>query len=148
MTGETVYVICILSCVAFSSFVSYSGEESRFGRFALGIILLAALALPIFSSLKNISVADFDFESEMGSPDIRGQVAEESYCRGIALAVADKFSLSCDDICVSCENFCIDNVSAERICVTLGGSAIYSDRHAIAAYVEKISKCEVSVGFE
>jgi hypothetical protein len=72
---------------------------------------------------------------------------EEFFADGVALAVAEKFSLDRDDIRVSLRNFNIENMSAERIRLTLSGVAALADYKAVERYVNSldIGECDVEI---
>ena len=140
-----VYVVALSFTVAFASFAAYDEESSRASRFALGVILLAALVPLLTSFVSDVKDGDFlrSFDSDYGSVsggEVFEEVLYEAYCSGVRDAVAEKFDLPVDNIRVSCAGFCSESASCERISVTLSGRAALGDILAIKRYVSEISK--------
>ena len=153
MVDNVIYIISVLSAIAFSSFALYDGEKMKSSRTALGIILLAALGIPFLKSL--ISLPDISLEQNPiydneYNEELRDEAAEESFLYGIKLAVAEKFSLSEEEVIVKCSGFSFEKMKAERIKIVLSGKAAFSDIRSVRDYVEKsgFGECEVLVSFE
>ncbi len=149
MSGDFIYILSVLAAVAFSSFTMYGSEDNRAAKFALGAILLAALSAPVMGAVKNL--AEFEIpeygESDYSS-ELTEDVAKEAYCRGIRLALKDKFSLDYDAVEVDCIGFDLESMTAERINIILSDSASYSDSRGIRLYIsENFGECEVSFDF-
>lgn len=144
MKEAAVYFICVITVIAFSSFVSYSGEEACGGSFALGIILAAALLSPLSKIPLELSLNINNAPSELPS-DISSDVVLEAYCEGVSYAIADKFGLNEEKIRIGCRNFSAEKMSADEIVVTLYGECVYADLRGIREYTEKICKCSVVI---
>lgn len=143
----SVFAICTV--VGLVSFLSH-GKLRSAERIVLGIITLYVILSPLPSAIKNFDVDDFfsfdtDGVGEQGG-DI-SEVAEEAFARGVALAVAEEFSLEASDIRVRVEGFDFEKMSAERIRVTLSGRASTADYRAVEEYLNKqqFGRCEVEI---
>ena len=147
MSENLIYILSVLSVIAFSSFSFYAGEDKNGARFALGVILFSAVLAPVFSLSGSIRNAAFESSTAVDFSEITANTAEEAYCRGAALAIAEKFSLNGSDVAVFCSDFSLEDMSAEHMSVTLFGRAVYADGRSIREYAEKTFDCEVSVGF-
>ena len=152
MENGVIYVLSVLAAVAFSSFAMYDSERARASRTAMGIILLAALAVPFINTVRDATgILTENLPTYEGEEDnMSATVAKEAYLRGIRLAVADEFSLSEEDIRVECSGFSFEKMRAERVHITLFGRAVLADIKAIGEYAEKsgFGECEVSISFE
>jgi hypothetical protein len=140
---------CLL--VSFASFVSVAEVGRGATRFALGVILAAALIAPISGLVTNIGSALSDIKDTEYTDDGKfSEYTERAFCEGIRLAVADKFSVSPDGIYVIALEFDASNMRAELVKITLSGSAATADYRAIRAYVEEsnLGKCEVEITFD
>ena len=144
MREVAVYLICAVSVVAFSSFVSYSGEEGKAGNVVLGIILLSSLTAPIPRLLSELS---FSVEAlpKTSFSDSSCGVIEDAYCEGIAIAVSDKFGIDVGSIEVMCDDFSQTDLKAENVLVKLSDSSVYADIRGIRSYLEKICECSVRI---
>ncbi len=152
MNNIFIYVLICMVTVAFSSFSMYSGSKNSASDFALGTILLAALAVPFVSFISSISKFDFStdgFSSGDYSSSIASDSVEEAFCKGIKFAVSEKFSLNSEQIEVECDMADYKALKAEKIRITLSGKAAYADFHAIEEYIEeqKLGECEVILNF-
>ena len=150
MTDLYTYLLSVFAVIAFASFSSYGGEDRGASRMALGIILISALSTPFVSFIKNISFDDLNFEygEYIENESLAQDTARDAYLRALRLAVAEEFSISEEKLCVSCEGFELESMTAEHIDVILLADAVFADRIGIKNYVEGICKCDVEVEFE
>ena len=142
----SVFAICLVGGV-----LSLLCHGSGMGeRIVLGIVTLYIIISPLAGGLSSIDIDrwmdSLKGESVQVAPGYLG-VVEESFADGIALAVAEKFSLDRDNIRVSLRNFDIENMSAERIRVTLSGVAALADYKAVERYVNSLDlgECDVEI---
>lgn len=124
--------------------------SGRGERMVLGIVTLYIIISPLADGL-----SDFDLdrwleelrgESVSVAPEYEG-VLEESFADGVALAVAEKFSLERENIRVDLRNFDVESMSAERIRVTLSGVAALADYKAVEKYLNSLDlgECDVEI---
>lgn len=146
------YLICVVLITALAALVSHflSGTDAAgYGKLALGIVLLWAVLSPLVSLLSALPALPSLPELPEGDTDepLYEVYAEEGFCKGIARAVAEKFSLSEELISVRAEGFRVSDMQAEKICVLLRGKAVFADSAAIAAFVEGegLGECEVEI---
>lgn len=149
--GENVfYIILICVVISFCNFLMYDSNEMKSARFWLGIMLLAALIAPVFSVFK--SVLSFDvgsFEDYTEESEFADEVAKKALADGIRRSIADKYSISEEDIEVELIGFNIEKMKAERVYITLSSKAALADSKAIRDYVEKcgFGECITEVRF-
>lgn len=142
----SVFAICLVaSLVGFFS----QGRLRSTEKIVIGIITLYVVISPIGSAVKNFDPDDI-FSFDIPSTETGGNVsavAEEAFARGIAVAVAEEFSLKASDIRVKTQGFDFEKMSAERIKVTLSGGAVTSDYRAIESFLNKqqFGRCEVEI---
>ena len=152
MKNAVVYLISMLFVVTLSSLALYDSEKMRSVRAALGIILLASFIIPFVNGFVSFSENLENILPEYGADhdiDLREELAEDAFLRGIKNAVADKFNVSEDDIRVNCSGFSFEKMRAEKINIILSGSAAFYDIRSIREYIEGsgFGECEVSVSF-
>ncbi len=153
MENSAIYVISVLSAVAFSSFAMYDNEKMRSSRTAIGIILLAALAVPFINMVASVSeINPEDYLTYEGEYDesVRDSAAKEAFLNGIRLSVSEKFLIPQEHISVECQGFSFEKMRAEKITLVLSGKAAFSDIRAVRDYIKKsdLGECEVSISFE
>jgi len=149
MENTYLFVIISLASVAFASFVSYDADRVREIRFALGIILLASLSVPLASAVKGFSDVDFSYTGEGVSSNLVEKTVEEAFCEGIAEAVIEEFSVKRGEISVTARGFDSEKMRAETLCVTLSGRAAFGDIGAIEDFVSGLGlgECILEVNF-
>ncbi len=149
MTEYAITVFAICAIVGVLSLISYGSGKAE--SLSLSIITLFVIASPIVSA-----AGSFDIDgwlSSIGSPDYEvdseyGAVLEESFAEGIALAVADKFSLNKEDIRVRVWGFDPENMRADNIKIILSGRAALADYKAVESYIDRLEMGECSVEIE
>ena len=112
---------------------------------AVGVILVMAIITPLPALIEKMQ-EDLDF-SEVGDregEDIRLSAFEE----GIAQYVSQEFGLAREDVSVEAEGFDSDNMKAEKILITLTGSAITANYKKIIATTNALGLGEAEVKIE
>ena len=112
---------------------------------AVGVILVMAIITPLPALIEKMQ-EDLDF-SEVGDTegeDIRLSAFEE----GIAQYVSLEFGLAREDVSVEAEGFDPDNMKAEKILITLTGSAITANYKKIIATTNALGLGEAEVKIE
>ena len=145
------FLVCTSAVVSFGMLAMRPGEE-RIGGAALGIVLLAAMLVPLlslFGSVGDISSEDIfgtvEVETDEGDYVERTRVAFE---KGVAEAVADEFSLGKEDVRACAYGYDFEGVRAEKIKIILSGAAAYSDSRSVAAFVRESGLGEGEVELE
>ena len=150
MGSGYIYVVASLASVAFASFVIYDEERMKLSRFALGIILLAALTKPLGSLVDGLANMEFTYTGEGFSSSLVEKTTEEAFSLGLSRAIASEFSLKEGDISVTPRGFDSENLVAKELVVTLSGRAALADYGRIEDYVNSLGlgKCilEVRIG--
>lgn len=138
-----------IMAVAFASFVIYDSERLKASRFALGIILLAAVISPLGAAIKGFANMDFVYTGEDYSSSAVEKTLEEAFCDGISRAVCEKFSINTENVSVISEGFDDETMKAELIFLYLSGSAVTADYGSIEDYVNSLGlgKCILEVYF-
>lgn len=148
MSGYFYSIVAVALLVSVLLFVAYRESEVAM-RFAFGVIVTAALLLPLADILPSVDIDGIieDIKSGFDMEPLYTEKTEEAIESGIARAVCDKFSLSEGCVSVSLYGFDFDNMRAERIRVTLVGTAIFSDLEKIEKYVTELGlgECEAAV---
>ena len=148
MTEYGIYLVCMCSLTALCSLISFGRDFSGSERTALGVILLSAAVLPIFSLVSAYDFKDFGIDGGYyeGEQILENSI-EESFCEGIILALADKFDIPKEKIKVSVKGFSYEKMRAELVVVKLFGSAAASDIRSVRFFVEDngFGDCEVVI---
>ncbi len=150
MNGISLYIISTVAAVALASFASLNKKMSDAIRPTLGIILLAALISPLPDMISGLGGGEIELPPQQWGENITETAAEDAFCRGVAAAVADKFSLDRGSLAVECVGFSFSEMRAELIRVELSGKAIIADRIGIKDYIERsgLGNCEVVILLE
>ena len=118
----------------------------------LGILLLFCILSPLPELIGDVRLK----LEGVAAPDIPNvedgayyEAAELALCRGITLALADKFDLSEKSISVTLLSFNLESMSAERIHIILGEGARVVDHRALREYTEENfgGRCSVEIKF-
>lgn len=146
-----VCVIIISALVALASYFSYGTAENRTAKTAMAVIMLYTVASPIVSLVSELSEISFDlsFDSEdfeSGGTEF-AETAEEAFCDGICAAIAERYGLDRSDVRARALGFEPEKMRADKITVTLFGSAALADHRAIAQYITEsgLGECEVKI---
>ncbi len=150
MREYAVTLVVTSALVSLALAITYREEERSSGavRSALAVLLLYVTLCPLFGAVRNFDIEDDIFEVEEYDFEDRfslSGVTEEAFCKGIRLFLADKMSLSAEEITVSAEGFDATAMRARKIKVTLFGKAALADYRAVRETVEKngFGECEV-----
>lgn len=142
----SVFAICLIGgALTLLSHGSGMGE-----RLAIGIVTLYIIISPLAEGLSDFNLDRFidslQGESVQVAPGHEG-VIEDAFSDGVARAVAERFSLDRENIRVSLRNFDIENMRAEKIRLTLSGSAALADYKAVEKYVNSLDlgECDVEI---
>lgn len=137
--------ICAL--VALAGFVSYRGSADGAAKAALAVIMLFSLVMPLSS-------VEFDFSFDISGgellPEGGGEyerVGREAFEEGICRLIAERYSLSEENISVRADGYDFSTMRAERIFVLLSGRAATADARAIRNYITEqgLGECEVDI---
>ena len=151
MTDAALYIVGAALTVALASFISYSGGEDKWQKFALGAILLAMLASGAKEALGAASGGLFSPPEQEGSAStMREDIAKESFEGGIARLVANELSCPVSLVRVTAVGFVFENMSAEKITVYLYGEAALGDYRGVRGLLSEcgFGECEVVLSFE
>ena len=154
--GEFLVSLFLVSLsVGILGYLSYPMKSEKTVKFAFAAILLYAIVSPLPSLVSALS--DFDFSVGEYIPDISGnfdktyeEVAREAYSEGVKNYVSDKYSLSSECVSVKISGFDFEKMKAEKVVITLRGSAAAADWRSIEAHIYEagLGKCEVICKFE
>lgn len=147
MGNAYVYIAVSISAVALASFSMYDQGTQKASRFALGIILFAALISPITSAVSGLLSIDFNDTGGYVESSAVDKTLQEAFCEGIRRTVAEGFSLKADCVAVGVSGFDCEKMSADKIFVTLSGSAALTDIRAVESFVSDlgVGKCILEV---
>lgn len=141
-----VFVICLIGGVV----TLLSHGSGRAERMVVGIVTLYIIIAPLAEGLS-------DFDAERWFDSLRGEgvdisteyegVLEDAFADGVARAVSEKFSLDKDNIRVSLSGFDSGSLRAERIRISLSGTAALADYKAVEKYVNSLDlgECDVEI---
>ena len=150
MENAYVYFTVIISISALSAALLYDPENRSGFKFALGIILMAALFDPAVTAIKGLSSLEFDYTGTAFESEALSSTLEEGFLDGVRRMIADEFSIKEKNIELKARGFDPENMRAEEISVTLVGIAMTEDVLAIEKFVSELGlgKCtlEVRVG--
>ena len=151
MSEYAVGVFLISALVGMLSHLSYGGR-SDISKLALSVLMLYVVVAPLADMVKNTdfkSLFEVDYNEEIITDGYEG-IAEDAFAKGIESAVADKFSLSEDNIRVRVVGFDFENMRAEKIQVILSGRAALADYKSIEKYLNGLNvgvcECEIEIG--
>lgn len=149
------YIILAITLSLFISVISLMSHPSFKAEcnMALGILSLAALAVPLLSLISSLGeFPEFDTLPDYNLSGGVVEVSEDGFCEGVSLAIEDKYKLSRGDVSVLASGFSFSEMTAERVTVILSGSSVMSDSRDIAEFVQQNfcpeGYCEVKLSFE
>lgn len=150
MENTYLYFTAVIFAVALASLILYDPSDAKGYRFALGMILTAALftpAVPLVNGLKNI---DFAYTGEGFESISLEKTLEKAVADGVRDSIAEEFSIKKNSIEVELFGFDAEKITAEGITVTLIGTAAAKDIVAVEKFVSELGlgECilEVRVG--
>ena len=151
MSEYAVGVFLISALVGMLSHLSYGGR-SDISKLALSVLMLYVVVAPLATMAKDMdfkNIFEVDYNEGIITDGYEG-IAEDAFAKGIESAVADKFSLSEDNIRVRVVGFDFENMRAEKIQVILSGRAALADYKSIEKYLNGLNvgvcECEIEIG--
>lgn len=148
------YIILAVTLSLFISVVSVMSHPSFKAEcnMALGILSLAALAVPILSLVTSLgSFPELDFFPEYDLSGGAVEITKEAFEEGIGRAIEEKYRISKDELTVISRGFSFSDMRAESITVILSGGAVTSDSRDLAEFVKENfcpeGRCEVKLDF-
>ena len=144
-------LISISSMVGVCSFIFYGEREDKVLRVASSLIVVYVTVLPIVSLIGALDVEGVggaSLDSFLSHEEtLIGGSAEEAFSVGVKRYVAERFSLSEDDISVRVTGFSYTSMRAEKIKIILSGKAVFADNRAIAEEISRsgLGECEVEI---
>lgn len=148
MKGYLIGVLGVFALVSFASLLLRGKETERVSRLALGLLLLAALLLPLSDALSELPALLLpEGDGVAGEGGYYEQAGEEGFAEGILSAVSEKFSLPREQMSIRIEGFSFAEMRAERIRILLrlGGARV--DPARIEKYITEagLGECEVEL---
>ncbi len=146
------YIGVILSvgiAAAVGGALLYDTERDSASRGAISIILLLATVAPIAAFISQLSLTMPELPDLPDATEGEyAEVAREAFCDGVAELLSEKYSLSGDCFAVKCEGFDFLTTRAERITVTLRGSAVRCDPLLVEKFINSygIGDCHAEIG--
>ena len=143
------YLIAAMLATAVASLASYGGDNERWVRFALGVILAAAASKAIFNTVGGITLPEITVDDALEyGEDAHVEALAKAFSDGIRSELCGRFLLDSSEVYVSVDGFDSINMRAEHIRVVLTGEALGTDFRGVRAFVnENFGECEVSLGF-
>lgn len=137
-------------CLVGGALLMLSYGQGRAESLAVGIITLSVILTPLADLVISADPEDFlnSLKGDVPQEELGAEgVIEDAFAEGIALAVAEKFSLDPDDIRVRLVRFDQQAMSAEGIVITLSGAAVIADYKAVEKYVNSLDLgvCNVQI---
>ena len=140
-------VVALTLLFSVLSFVSYRKNDGAV-RFAFGVIMIAALLLPLWDILPTLDIGAIIEEIKDSVPDtpLYEEKTEKAIAEGVEKAVCEKFSFSEDCVSAIVFGFDFGEMKAEKIKLTLRGGAVFADAKAVKKFVSELGLgvCEVS----
>ena len=135
-------VLSVGACAALGGALLYDSERDAVSRTAISLILLLATVSPIVAFISQLS---FTLPELPELPEVQegeyAEVAREAFCDGVAELLSEKYSLPS-------ESFDFTAMRAERITVTLRGSAVRCDPLLVEKFINSygIGDCHAEIG--
>ena len=144
MENAYLYFTVAVAAVSLSSLALYDPASARDYRFALGVILTAALVSPAVSCVKSLSSLEFDYTGGDFESVSLSKTLEEAISDGVRDSIAEEFSVAKGSVEVEILGFNAEKMSAEGIRVTLVGTAVTTDIVAVEKFVSELGLGECS----
>ena len=141
------YLFAVAGLAVVLDFLALISNEKckKITEAALSIILILAVVLPLPGLIKDFG--EFINIEENGE-EVSSELYQLSFEDGIREYLADKFALSKNDIEVEAVGFLPEKMTAERILITLRGSAVLADNKRIRSAVNDLEIGEAEVKIE
>lgn len=123
-------------------------ETERVCRFALGLLLLASLLLPLRGALTELPDLLLPEETAGGGEGgLYAEVGEDAFAEGILAAVEKEFSVPRSQMSVRVIGFDFASMRAERIVLLLRLRGAHADPARIEKYITEagLGECEVEL---
>ena len=147
------YFIGVLSLgvlIAIALGVSHPRLKSSV-TFGAGILIISAIMLPLVDIIKDIDIEN-SLDKLLNQYEYEGKTddaIEAAFEDGVAEYIADRYGVDVSSVTVMADEFRLDDISADRIYVSLSGKAALLDykkiEREIAAEFTKGGECEVSI---
>lgn len=137
-------------CLLGSVFLQLIHGERTEGatRVAFSLILIGFLVAPIGRAVRDLpDQLPPVFEDATDRMPMYERVGQDAFERGVSRAVAERFSLSEQEILVVAEGWDAQTMRASRVRITLTGRSVLADSRAVRDYVERsgLGACEVNI---
>lgn len=150
MSGYGISVFALSAVLGVLGLLSYRQGGDGAQRFAFAVLLCVTVAMPLsegvreLSSLGQITDVPTDEYSELYA-----SVAEEAFAAGLCQQICSHYGLDPSEVELRLSGFDFSAMSAERVTVTLSGSAATADSRSIKEYIKEqgIRECDVLVEF-
>ena len=143
-------VMVLLTFVSLAMGVSHPKLKNA-TTFSVGVLITCAIMLPLVSIIEDIDkkYSIDDLLSNIEYSDVADDTIELAFEEGIAIYIADKYSVNSEDVLVMADGFDIGVMKADRIYITLTSKAALLDykkiEEEIAKEFTKGGECEVSL---
>ena len=150
MTEYLSFVFAVSFLAALGGALIYGADGDGASRTALSVILLFAVLSPLpslISEIPTISLPSIPDGTVEGDAEYI-RVTESAFEEGIAEMLAERYSLLPESFAVKLYGFDFSGMRAERIIVTLRGTAVTCDPLAVERYINSldIGECHAEVG--
>lgn len=142
-------VLSVGACAALGGALLYDSERDTVSRTAISLIILLATVSPIVAFISQLSFTLPELpELPNATEGEYAEVAREAFCDGVAELLSEKYSLPSESFAVKCESFDFTAMRAERITVTLRGSAVRCDPLLVEKFINSygIGDCHAEIG--
>ena len=148
--GYFISIFAICSALGLLGLLSYD-RQNRAERAVMGVILLYVVLSPLAEVWRGISEEGFAPDGDL-LPEVDSEEYDEMYGRavadGILRAVADKFSLSEDDVTVKVYGYVPAEGRCAEIRILLSGRAALADNKSVKKYVESLEMGDCKIEIE
>ena len=149
MSGYFLTVFAVCAVLGALGMITYK-ENFAIERAALAIIILYTVSAPIAEAVLR-GGDDFFIDISVDESKMLDEgyieVAKDAFELGIRRAVAEKYSISIDDVSVRCVNFNFNEMKAGKVKVLLTGLGALCDRRGVEKYLNGlgVGECEVNI---
>lgn len=149
MSGLAASVFAASAALGVLGLVAYrQGDVAQ--RFAFAVLLSLAVVSSLSEAIADLHLILDGTAGGGGQTDgLYTEVGESAFAEGIAASVAERFSLDPSEISVRLSGFDFSLMRAEKIVITLSGTAAFADARGIASYISEknLGVCEVKIEF-
>ena len=134
------YVILSVKLILFVGIavnIAHPRQEKTM-RIALGMMMISAIMLPLVDIFdENNFKIDIESSSVDSVYEINDSAIKRAFEEGIERYICSEYSLQQGEVAVMSDGFDISSMTAERIYVTLSGSAIYINYRSLEAEISE-----------